>query len=176
MIPNLISLLRIVLVVPITWFIIESNFKIAAILFFIAGFSDFFDGFFARKLNQESHIGAMLDPIADKILIVTLIIVLGYVNIIPFWFSILIIARDVLIILGGIYLLKYKHIKDMPPVMISKLNTTFVLILIMDIFLGMIFGVEFFSNLKESFIFLVSLTTVFSFAVYFKRFLELCRK
>jgi len=176
MIPNLISLLRIVLTFPIGFCVWYENFQIAAVLFFIAGFTDFFDGFFARKLNQESKFGEMLDPIADKVLVVGLIVILGAREIIPLWFAGLIILRDVLILLGGLYLIKIKGISDMPPLMISKLNTTFVLFLIMDIFLWMLWPEEFFLRFKESFIFLVSITTVFSFVVYLKRFFELCKR
>ena len=176
MVPNFISFFRLVSVVPLCYCIFENKFEVAAIIFFFAGFSDFFDGYFARKLGQESQFGAMLDPIADKVLIVTLIIVLGVRGIIPGWFSSLVMLRDVLILLGGFSLLKVKEIKDLPPMMISKLNTVFIMFLIMDIFLGMLFHGEFFVRFKENFVFLISVTTVLSFAVYFKRFIELCKR
>ena len=176
MVPNFISFFRLVSVVPLCYYIFENKFEVAAIIFFLAGVSDFFDGYFARKLGQESQFGAILDPIADKVLTVTLIIVLGMRGIIPGWFSSLVILRDVLILLGGLYLLKVKEIKDMPPMMISKLNTVFIMFLIMDIFLGMLFHREFFVRFKENFVFLISVTTVLSFVVYFKRFIELCKR
>jgi len=176
MIPNLISLLRIALTFPIAFCIVEDKFQTASVLFFIAGFTDFFDGFLARKFDQESKLGEMLDPIADKILVVVTIIVLCVRGIIPLWFAGLIVLRDVLILLGGVYLIKVKGIYEMPPLMISKLNTVFILFLIMDIFLWMLWSGDFFLRFKESFIFLVSTTTVFSFVVYLKRFLELCKR
>lgn len=89
----------------------------------ILGATDWLDGFFARKFHQESLFGKVFDPIADKTLMIALFATLGYLKAMPLAFIILCLARDVLIILGGIVMMRSVHQPNMSPTKASKINT-----------------------------------------------------
>jgi len=123
-IPNLITLGRILLVPIVVWAITTPGAMwIAFVLFVAAGVSDAVDGFLAKRFGMTTELGAYLDPLADKALIVSIYIALGVNEAIPRWLVILVVSRDILIV-GGIMLswvmgnpLKIK------PLLVSKLNT-----------------------------------------------------
>ena len=122
-IPNLITLGRILLVPVVVWAIASGTMWIAFLLFLAAGVSDAVDGFLAKRFGMTTVLGAYLDPLADKALIVSIYLTLGINSFIPRWLVILVVSRDILIV-GGIMLswvvgspLKIK------PLLVSKLNT-----------------------------------------------------
>jgi cardiolipin synthase len=123
-IPNLITLGRILLVPIVVWAIATPGAMwIAFVLFLVAGVSDAVDGYLAKRFAMTTELGAYLDPLADKALIVSIYLTLGINNLIPRWLVILVVSRDILIV-GGIMLswvignpLKIK------PLLVSKLNT-----------------------------------------------------
>ncbi|MGZ3411435.1 MAG: CDP-alcohol phosphatidyltransferase family protein [Xanthobacteraceae bacterium] len=121
--PNLITIARILLVPVMVWAIASHEMRIAFVLFLVAGLSDAVDGFLAKRFNMASELGAYLDPIADKVLIVSIYIALGITEAIPRWLVILVVSRDILIV-GGITL---PWILGNPitvrPLLVSKLNT-----------------------------------------------------
>src|SRR5271169_5429339 len=122
-IPNLITLGRILLVPIVVWAITLGEMRIAFALFLAAGISDAVDGFLAKRFHMKSELGAYLDPLADKALIVSIYIALGITEAIPRWIVILVVSRDILIV-GGIMLAVFlgKPMK-VKPVLVSKLNT-----------------------------------------------------
>jgi len=100
------SMLRVLLVIPIIHFLLsdEPTARMYALLYmFIAAATDYFDGFFARRFQQVSDLGKILDPLADKTALVAIILILAFREIIPQWFASLIIARDILIVAGSIF-------------------------------------------------------------------------
>ena len=99
-IPNLITLLRIILVPVIVILLIQGSFFKALIVFIVAGLSDALDGFLARVLKQQTVLGAYLDPIADKALLVSSFVTLSVLHIIPSWLVVIVISRDFIILLG----------------------------------------------------------------------------
>jgi cardiolipin synthase (CMP-forming) len=122
-IPNIISILRILLVIPTAWFIFRDEYTKALILFFVAGASDGLDGLLARRFGWTTRLGALLDPIGDKLLMTAIYFMLGYKLLLPVWLVALVIGRDVLILGGAIaYRLLVKEI-SMSPLLISKINT-----------------------------------------------------
>lgn len=127
-IPNAISLLRIVLVVPVLLLILNGYFGIALLLFLIAGFSDGLDGYLAHRLNSQTRLGALLDPVADKLLVAGLFLTLTYIGMIPVWLTSIVILRD-LVIIGGAILYHYlvQPVAGEPS-NVSKLNTTLQLL------------------------------------------------
>ena len=132
--------MRIVLVVPILMFIIEGRFALALLLFFIAGFSDGLDGYLAKKFDWHTRIGALLDPIADKLLVAGTFIVLAYTAHIPAWLAILVISRDVVIIGGATaYNFLIRPVEG-EPTRISKLNTALQLLFILFVLTRAAFG------------------------------------
>jgi cardiolipin synthase len=121
--PNLITLGRILLVPVIVWAITSGQMAVAFVLFFIAGVSDAIDGFLAKRFNMQSEIGALLDPLADKCLLVSIYIALGLTSDIPRWLVILVVSRDIIII--GAVMVSWLVDRPVPmkPLMVSKLNT-----------------------------------------------------
>lgn len=123
--PNALSLLRILLIPVFVIFCIHKKFDKALVIFIIAGISDALDGFFARVLNQKTVIGAYLDPIADKLLLVTAFVTLSILKFIPSWVSVVVISRDIIIATGIMILFLIDTKVEMKPVLLSKLNTLF---------------------------------------------------
>jgi cardiolipin synthase len=122
-IPNLITLGRILLVPVVVWAIASNAMWVAFVLFLAAGVSDAVDGFLAKRFDMTSELGAYLDPLADKALIVSIYLTLGINGEIPRWLVILVVSRDILIV-GGIMLswLMGNPLK-IRPLLVSKLNT-----------------------------------------------------
>jgi len=122
-IPNLITLGRILLVPIVVWAIASGAMWIAFVLFLVAGVSDAVDGYLAKRFNMTTELGAYLDPLADKALIVSIYLSLGINGAIPRWLVILVVSRDILIV-GGIMLswLMGNPLK-IQPLLVSKLNT-----------------------------------------------------
>ncbi len=134
-IPNIISTLRIALVFPILILIKNGDFGWAIGLFWLAGLSDIADGYLAKRFNWNTRLGALLDPVADKLLVASLFISLAYSQYIPLWLAAFVISRDVIIILGAIaYNFLVVPVQG-EPTRISKLNTAFQL-LFLSIALG----------------------------------------
>jgi cardiolipin synthase len=121
--PNLITIGRILMVPVVVWAIASNEMKAAFVLFLLAGVSDAVDGFLAKRFHMKSELGAYLDPLADKVLIVSIYVALGITESIPRWIVILVVSRDILIV-GGIMVasLLGKPMR-VRPVLVSKLNT-----------------------------------------------------
>lgn len=129
--PNMLSVFRLFSALFIVVFIQRHLFFEALVLFICAALSDFLDGFLARTLKQESPLGAYLDPIADKVLLISTFIALSYQGKIPLWLTGLMIARDGQIILGVLALHLMKRSFKISPLFISKVNTVFQMLLIL---------------------------------------------
>ncbi len=103
-IPNAITLLRILLVLPIAWLLWLARYPEALLLMVVAGVSDIVDGALARHFDWRSDFGAMLDPLADKAMVVILFVVLTLQGSFPLWLAIIVVARDGVILAGaGVY-------------------------------------------------------------------------
>jgi cardiolipin synthase len=122
-IPNIITLGRILLVPVIVWAIAANQMEIAFAVFVIAGVSDAVDGFLAKRFNMASELGALLDPLADKALLVSIYVALGIWGAVPRWIVILVVSRDIMIV--GAVIVSWLFGKPVPmkPLMVSKLNT-----------------------------------------------------
>lgn len=122
-IPNLITLGRILLVPIVVWAIASGAMWIAFVLFLAAGLSDAVDGYLAKRFHMTTELGAYLDPLADKALIVSIYITLGINGLIPGWLVILVVSRDIMIV-GAVMLswLVGTPVK-VKPLLVSKLNT-----------------------------------------------------
>lgn len=124
-------MLRIVLVAPVVWALGTEQFALALILFAVAGISDGLDGFLAKHYHWESRLGSILDPIADKLLLVASFATLTWLGALPVWLLWLVIARDLIIIGGGLaYHYKVGQF-DLTPLWSSKINTTLQIALIL---------------------------------------------
>ncbi|MGQ9812924.1 MAG: CDP-diacylglycerol--glycerol-3-phosphate 3-phosphatidyltransferase [Dissulfurimicrobium sp.] len=140
-IPNLFTLIRIVMVPLLIIFLVNRRFFDALIVFGIAGATDAFDGLIARLLKQKTKIGAILDPIADKLLLTSSYVTLAVVGMLPNWFAIVIISRDVIIVLGVLILFLLQGDVEIRPTILGKLTTLFQLSAIFIILSGKQFEV-----------------------------------
>lgn len=140
-IPNLICFARIALVIPIIRLLWQEQFLLSLLLILIAGLSDILDGYLAKKNNWRSYLGAVLDPAADKILLVSLFITLQSMDLIPLWLTLTVILRDLMIVFG---LGLYRYFVGVPqpkPTRISKFNTLLQLAFIILVILAQ--GIQF---------------------------------
>jgi cardiolipin synthase len=139
-IPNLICVLRILLVLPIVVSLLDGAFTTALLLIFVAGFSDGLDGFLAKRFDWRTRLGGLLDPLADKILLVTAMLTLTSLELVPLWLTFVVIGRDIVIISGAIaYNLLIGPVKPSPTI-ISKINTTLQLFYILVVIAQQAFG------------------------------------
>ncbi len=127
--PNLISLFRLLLVPLTIWLMLVSRFSAAFWVFLAAGVSDGVDGFIAKHFNQQSDLGAVLDPLADKTLLMSVYITLGVTGALPAWLVILVVARDIMILGGFLLQGLLGTLPAVKPLFVSKLNTALQIVL-----------------------------------------------
>jgi len=124
-------MMRIALVAPILILILKGSFGWALALFWLAGFSDGVDGYLAKRFNWHTRLGALLDPIADKLLVAGLFITLAYTGDIPVWLATTVILRDVVIVAGAMaYNFLVRPVQG-EPTRVSKLNTALQLLFLL---------------------------------------------
>jgi cardiolipin synthase (CMP-forming) len=122
-VPNLLTLLRILITPLFVIVMIKGQYRLALLIFFLAGISDGLDGLFARWFNQKTVLGAHLDPIADKLLLTSAFVALAVQQIIPGWLAVVVISRDILIITGIAMLRFFQVTFTIRPSKISKCTT-----------------------------------------------------
>ena len=162
-IPNLLTIIRIALVFPILNNIYLGNFEISIIYFIVASVTDGLDGFIARKMNWQTELGTLLDPVADKILLSGSIFILWLNQYIPFYIFVIFFSRDVAILLGAAIRMSVIESDTPTPNFLGKLTTTLQIIYIAIIFLKEIIELHFGLLPLDVFIILV---TVLSLVVY----------
>jgi cardiolipin synthase (CMP-forming) len=122
--PNFLTLIRILSIPFFLVYLSYHRYLEALIIFIIGGITDFLDGLAARLMKQQTPLGAYLDPIADKLLVITSFIVLGVIGGIPMWLAIIVVSRDVLIITGyGIMVFLTDERPEVKPSLIGKFST-----------------------------------------------------
>lgn len=139
-IPNLLCVCRIFLVLPLLFLILRGDYAWAFVLFIIAGVTDGLDGLLARRFNWRSQLGAVLDPIADKFLMVSVFLVLAAIGQVPAWLAILVISRDLVIVTGVVCYRMLVGSMNMDASGMSKFNTltqlTFVTVVLANAAFG----------------------------------------
>jgi cardiolipin synthase len=121
--PNLLTLMRLFIIPFLVIAILDGNYRLSFALFILAGISDALDGLLARWLKQKTTLGQYLDPIADKLLLSTLFVVLTHVGMIPQYVTVLVFSRDVGILLISTLLFVTNALRDFRPSLFGKLNT-----------------------------------------------------
>lgn len=130
-IPNAICAFRIGLTIPVVMVLHAGQFHLALLLMIVAGVSDGLDGYLAKRFQWRSRIGGLLDPLADKLLLVSVFVTLVWIGLAPAWLAVIVITRDVIIIAGALaYELLIGPWQPLPT-RISKLNTAFQLIYVL---------------------------------------------
>lgn len=121
--PNALTLLRMLLVGPIVWFLVHGDYASTMVVFAVAAVTDAADGLLAKQFGWTSELGKILDPLADKLLLVAMFISLGLLGLAPVWLAVLVVGRDVVIALGALlFKLRFGALGGQPTP-VSKLNT-----------------------------------------------------
>lgn len=163
--PNALSLARLGCAPAMVWAIVAAEHKAAFWVFLAAGISDALDGFLAKRLGLASVLGAYLDPIADKALLVTTYVVLAAYGWLPVWLVALVVFRDVVIVGGALLVRIVTHALHMQPMMVSKINTVAQIALAVWVLAELAFGFHQTLALKVA-IYAVAATTVLSGGAY----------
>ena len=122
-VPNLLTVMRLGLVPLLVILLYREEYMQALIVFLVAGVSDGLDGFIAKRFNCETRLGAMLDPLADKALLISAYIMLATLEKVPFWLMIVVVFRDVVILTGCLLITLVDKAPEMLPSRTSKINT-----------------------------------------------------
>ncbi len=130
-IPNLLTLIRIILVPIFVILVMHASFVAALAVFVIAGITDGLDGFLARILGQQTVLGSYMDPLADKALIISSFVILSVLKIIPGWLAVVVISRDCIILFGISVLFLMSVSFEIRPIYISKATTVLQLMTVL---------------------------------------------
>ena len=129
--PNLISSVRILLVVPIAWELGHLHMMATLWLFAAAAVSDVVDGFLAKHFGWQTELGGILDPVADKLMLATTYVVQAYLELLPVWLTAVVIARDIIIVTGAVSYRVLLGPVAARPSLVSKLNSLCQVLLIL---------------------------------------------
>ena len=138
--PNLISLSRLLLVPWFAVLLLERQFGLALLLYALMGLSDAMDGYLARQMKVASQLGAGLDPLADKVMLITAFVILGHMDLIPFWVVMLAVGRDALVIGGALLFYLFNQGQIIQTQLIGKINTFVQIILVLVVLTGQWFA------------------------------------
>jgi len=164
-IPNMITIMRFVLVPAVVLAMLKMRWDWAFAGFLVAGISDGVDGFIARRFNQHSELGAYLDPMADKLLLVSVFVVMGFIGELPLWLVVTMVSRDGLIVCAVVLSTVMAHPVEMKPLFVSKANTA-IQIVLAAVVLGELALAIHLDPLRPALIILSGVLTVASAAAY----------
>ncbi|SMN17085.1 CDP-diacylglycerol--glycerol-3-phosphate 3-phosphatidyltransferase [uncultured Candidatus Thioglobus sp.] len=166
-VPNALSILRIILTVPVVMTLLNHQYFLAMVLFFIAGVTDALDGWIAKRYSFQTRLGSILDPVADKLLLVSSFLTLYVIGLLPAWLLILIFLRDVMIVSGtvgcfiGTGAAKYELLS---PSKLSKINTALQIVLVLFLVVVQLHPIQ--EQWATVFFVIVATSTVLSGADY----------
>lgn len=160
-IPNIITIMRILLVMPVVAALLTEQYGIALLLFAVAGVSDGVDGYIAKHYDCTSRLGSILDPLADKLLLVSTYLALAWLGLLPWWLVAAVLLRDLLIVGGGVAYHHFIGEYEMEPSIISKLNTASQILLGFSVVLSMSL-LPLSETVIDGLIYVVLLTTLLS--------------
>jgi cardiolipin synthase len=161
----MITIMRLLLVPAVVLAMLNMRWDWAFAGFVVAGISDGVDGFIARRWNQFSRLGAYLDPIADKLLLVSVFVVMGYAGELPLWLVVTMVSRDGLIVCAVLLSSVMSHPVEMKPLFVSKANTAAQIVLAALVLGELAFSVQL-GPLRSALILLTGVLTVASAAAY----------
>jgi len=168
---NFITFLRFLMVPAIVYMLLLGQMLPAFVIFIIAGLSDGVDGFVARHYNQQSELGAYLDPIADKLLLVSVFIMLAILGYLPHWLVVLVVSRDILIIMAVIVSSIMARPVAMNPILVSKANTAMQIALASVVLAELAFNISF-GDLRTILIYVAAVLTILSAAAYLRVWID----
>lgn len=169
--PNIITVGRIILVPVIFWLLITGNTRAAFLAFVVAGLSDAVDGYIARRFDLKTELGSYLDPLADKLLIVSIYVALGVAGKLPSWLVIAVVSRDILIVVGVMLAWVLGQPLAMQPHAVSRVNTLAQLVLAATVLAdeGFALGIE---PVRAGLVWITGTLTALSLAIYVRDWLR----
>ncbi len=134
--PNALTILRILLIGPIVWFLVRGEYSSTLVMFAVAAFTDAADGLLAKQFGWTSELGKILDPLADKLLLVVMFITMSSLGLSPVWLTVLVVGRDVVIAVGALlFKLRFGALQGQPTP-VSKLNTLCQILFVLAVIAG----------------------------------------
>jgi len=129
--PNAITILRMVMIVPLAWLLLTDHFVVALWLALAAGISDALDGLLAKLFKLQTTMGGILDPIADKLFLLSTVCVLYAIDVLPFWLTLIIVLRDVVILAGAFFWWRLLGMFIAEPSWLGKFTTLFQIAMVL---------------------------------------------
>lgn len=173
--PHLLTLCRLAAAPFLVWLLLQSHFRAALGVVLIAGLTDWFDGFAARRLRVSGGFGVVLDPIADKTLLIALFLTIGYLGLVPEWLIYLVIGRDAVIVAGALPLRFLRGIRKFLPSALGKVSTFFQILLVILVLIRASFQYGFLLWLQHIALFLCALFTIVSGLDYIRKGFEMSK-
>lgn len=171
--PNALCVLRMLLSIPVAVLLVQEQYALTLCVFAFAALTDGLDGFLAKRFNWATELGKALDPLADKILLVTSFITLSWLGIIPLWLAVPVVLRDLVITAGAItYRMLYGPLTDARPTIISKINTLVQIAYVLAVVMALAMNLSF-ATLNVVLATLVMVTTVASGIDYVATYTQL---
>jgi cardiolipin synthase len=130
-VPDALTIARVFASPLLAWLLLRHQFRLGLLLVALAGVTDWLDGFSARKLDVTGKFGVILDPLADKTLLVTLFVSLGVLRLVPIWILALVIGRDLVIVFGSILLRIFRNRRKFIPTILGKISTFFQIVFVL---------------------------------------------
>ena len=121
--PNSLTALRMLLAPVVAWLIVRAEFQLGSIVFAIAAFTDFLDGWTARHMQLSTKFGQYADPVADKILLSGTFLALGLIGAVPFWLVAVVFGRDIYLLVASLIAMKWTSLREYRPTLAGKLHT-----------------------------------------------------
>ena len=161
-VPNQITFLRFVLLPVFLICLFYQKYQFALALLVIAALTDALDGWLARWLNQKSELGTFLDPLADKFLLSGAFVVLAFKGVLGWWLTILVLARDVIILCTGVVIVLVFGPRTFPPSLYGKLTTALQILLVLEVLAAAAFSSTLLHQAHQGLVYAVAAATIFS--------------
>jgi len=173
--PNVLTLLRLGSAPVLVLLLFQYRYREALALALVAGLTDWLDGYIARRLRTDGAVGIVLDPLADKALLVTLFVALGLLRLIPLWMLVLAIARDLIIVGGALLLRIFRGARRFLPSLAGKVSTFFQIVLVLLVLLEAAFPYLLIRRLSDLSLWLAAFFTCVSGVDYIQRGIRMAR-
>ncbi len=182
--PNFISLLRLFAAPYVAWLLYAARYRAALFVLLAAGLTDWLDGYAARKLHASDrssvgaahqNLGVILDPLADKVLLVVVFVAMGLLGLLPFWLFALVVGRDLVIVTGSLLLRVLRNRREFVPSLLGKVSTFFQILIALLAVVHAAFPHPFVGWLKTTGVLLTAIFTLWSGLGYVGQGIEMAR-
>ena len=173
--PHVLTFIRLAASPLLAWLLLQSRFREALATALAAGLTDWFDGFAARRLHVSSQIGIILDPIADKVMLMTVFLTLGYVGLVSKWLIYLVVGRDLIIAGGALMLRILRNVHRFLPSTLGKISTFFQITFVLLVLIEASFRNEIFVWSKNTAMIFCALFTALSGFDYIRRGVDMSK-